>query len=186
MPWNNDRARAFLARWSVVENRMRLFLPLVPLVLLVVVPVLAQEGSEAEATGGVDWLDAHVDVLAQAIEAVGIGIIVLGGFAATLWFLVQLVRTRAPGAAYHAYRANLGRGILLGLEFLVAADIIGTVAVDPTLQSLAVLAGIVLIRTFLSFSLEVEIEGRWPWQRGRDAGDAALSPRPPAAGREPG
>jgi uncharacterized membrane protein len=64
-----------------------------------------------------------------------------------------------------AFRTDLGRSILLGLEFLVAADIIATVALKPTLESLAVLAGIVLIRTFLSFSLEVEIEGRWPWQR---------------------
>ena len=66
-----------------------------------------------------------------------------------------------------AFRSNLGRSILLGLEFLVAADIINTVAVEPTIQSLIVLAGIVLIRTFLSFSLEVEIEGRWPWQKKR-------------------
>jgi uncharacterized membrane protein len=67
--------------------------------------------------------------------------------------------------ALRLYRANLGRGILLGLELLVAADIIGTVAVTPSLANLAVLGGIVLIRTFLSFSLEVEIEGRWPWAR---------------------
>jgi uncharacterized membrane protein len=64
-----------------------------------------------------------------------------------------------------SFRSNLGRSILLGLEFLVAAEIINTVAVEPTIQSLIVLAGIVLIRTFLSFSLEVEIEGRWPWQK---------------------
>ena len=63
------------------------------------------------------------------------------------------------------FRSSLGRAILLGLEFLVAADIINTVAVTPTLLSVAVLAGIVIIRTFLSFSLEVEIEGRWPWDR---------------------
>jgi uncharacterized membrane protein len=70
------------------------------------------------------------------------------------------------------FRSDLGRSILLGLEFLVAADIVNTVAIDPTLDSLAVLAGIVLIRTFLSFSLEVEIDGRWPWQR------AAVPPEP--------
>ena len=75
-------------------------------------------------------------------------------------------------AAFSATLDVLGRSILLGLEFLVAADIIHTVAVDPTLQSLSVLAGIVLIRTFLSFSLEVEIEGRWPWQKRRSAGKA--------------
>ncbi len=68
-------------------------------------------------------------------------------------------------AAFHRYRANLGRGILLGLEHLVAADIIGTVAVTPSFENLAVLGLIVLIRTFLSFSLEVEIEGHWPWRR---------------------
>ena len=67
--------------------------------------------------------------------------------------------------AFRGYRANLGRGILLGLELLVAADIIGTVAVTPSFQTLGVLAMIVLIRTFLSFSLEVEIEGQWPWRR---------------------
>ncbi|EIM25625.1 Protein of unknown function (DUF1622) [Microvirga lotononidis] len=62
----------------------------------------------------------------------------------------------------------MGRAILLGLEFLVAADIINTVAIEPTIQSLLILGGIVLIRTFLSFSLEVEIEGRWPWERHKD------------------
>ena len=64
------------------------------------------------------------------------------------------------------YRSNLGRAILLGLEFLVAADIIGTVSIDPTFESLGSLGMIVLIRTFLSFSLEVEINGRWPWEEG--------------------
>jgi uncharacterized membrane protein len=59
--------------------------------------------------------------------------------------------------------SDLGRALLLGLEFLVVADIVNTVAIDPTLDSLAVLAGIVLIRTFLSFSLEAQLEGRWPW-----------------------
>ena len=67
-------------------------------------------------------------------------------------------------ARYRALRANLGRAILLGLEFLVAADIIGTVAIEPSFRSLGVLALIVAIRTFLSFSLELEISGRWPWQ----------------------
>jgi len=70
---------------------------------------------------------------------------------------------------FQSYRGDVGRAILLGLEFLVAADIINTVAIDPTLESLAVLAGIVVVRTFLSIALEVEIEGRFPWQqRSRD------------------
>jgi uncharacterized membrane protein len=72
---------------------------------------------------------------------------------------------------FQRYRADVGRSILLGLEFLVAADIINTVAIDPSLESLAVLAGIVLIRTFLSFALEVEIEGQLPWQRGAERPD---------------
>ena len=70
--------------------------------------------------------------------------------------------------AYKCLRSNLGRSILLGLELLVAADIINTVAIEPTLNSLAVLAGIVLVRTFLSFVLKLEVEGRWPWQPDRN------------------
>jgi uncharacterized membrane protein len=99
------------------------------------------------------------------IEVTGVAIIVIGAVLASLLFLGQGFGTRGWAGAYRGYRANLGRGILLGLELLVAADIIGTVAVTPSFQSLGVLAMIVLIRTFLSFSLEVEIEGHWPWRR---------------------
>ncbi len=126
---------------------------------------LAQEGHAGAAAG--DGLHGWLEWTTRAIEVAGIGIIVLGGAVASALFLWRVSRgTGGPRrGAYETYRADLGRAILLGLEFLVAADIIGTVAIEPTLQSLAVLAGIVLIRTFLSFSLEVEIEGRWPWQR---------------------
>ena len=72
---------------------------------------------------------------------------------------------RSTGPIFHQFRQRLGRGILLGLEFLVAADIIHTVAVELTLKTVGVLAIIVLIRTFLSFTLEVELTGRWPWQK---------------------
>jgi uncharacterized membrane protein len=144
---------------------MRLALAPCALLLLAAAPSLAQEHDAVGVAEPPDWLDAHVNVIVQAIEIAGIAVIVLGGLIATFWFLRELWRTRAPEPSFHAYRGNLGRGILLGLEFLVAADIIGTVAIDPTLQSLAVLAGIVLIRTFLSFSLDVEIEGHWPWRR---------------------
>ena len=68
-------------------------------------------------------------------------------------------------SAYPGYRSNIGRGILLGLELLVGADIIATITAPLTVTSVGLLAGIVLIRTFLSFSLETEIEGCWPWQR---------------------
>jgi len=99
----------------------------------------------------------------RAIEVIGVGVIVIGIVGASLSYLLA---RPAPSDAdrFHQYRSRIGRGILLGLEFLVAADIINTVAIEPTLQSVAVLGGIVLIRTFLSISLEVEIDGRWPWQ----------------------
>ena len=102
--------------------------------------------------------------ITRTIEVVGIAIIVIGALAALLAFLRNTGRCDKE-ARVGAFRSDLGRSILLGLEFLVAADIVNTVAIQPTLESVAVLGGIVLIRTFLSFSLEVEIEGRWPWQR---------------------
>ena len=77
-----------------------------------------------------------------------------------------------PLSVYRSYRQLLGRSILLGLELLVAADIIRSVAITPTFESVGVLAVIVLIRTFLSFSLELEITGRWPWQSQREGSSA--------------
>ena len=140
----------------------------------VLLSLRAQATESAVVTGAPVSAVDYLYWTARLIEAVGVVIIVVGAVAATLYFVWRALREGALDATYREYRANLGRGILLGLEFLVAADIIGTVAIDPTMQSLAVLAGIVLIRTFLSFSLEVEIEGRWPWQRSRRdaAGDA--------------
>jgi uncharacterized membrane protein len=79
--------------------------------------------------------------------------------------LLRVVLGPPVADVYRRFRQDLGRGILLGLEFLVAADIIRTVAVTPTLQSVAVLGLIVVIRTFLSMALQVEVEGRVPWQR---------------------
>jgi uncharacterized membrane protein len=114
-----------------------------------------------------DWLLEALHWTARGIEAVGIAIILLGAIVSSFYFLWQLLKAGVLAGPYQAYRANLGRGILLGLEFLIAADIIGTVAVDPTLENLGVLALIVLIRTFLSFALEVEIQGHWPWQHSR-------------------
>ena len=108
-----------------------------------------------------------VEVAGLAVDGAGVLIIVLG-------ILVASVRYLLPGArkaddAYRTYRQDIGKAILLGLELLVASDIIRTVAISPTLQSVLVLGLIVLIRTFLSFALEVELEGRLPWQqRGRD------------------
>lgn len=105
-----------------------------------------------------------VEPVAQAVEAAGVVVIVIGGIIATLVFLLALVRRSDFSDAYTSYRRDLGRAILLGLELLVAGDIIATILIQPTLESAAALGIIVLIRTFLSFSLETEIEGRFPWR----------------------
>lgn len=103
--------------------------------------------------------------VAKILELAGVLIIAFGAAANLGKFATQLFHPEQRFTAMAALRSNFGRSILLGLEFLVAADIINTVAVAPTLQSVMVLAAIVLIRTFLSWSLELEIDGRWPWQR---------------------
>jgi uncharacterized membrane protein len=108
---------------------------------------------------------AFVDQLAKALELVGVAIIVGGIALATLRFIRDGKRTGDWQSAYPHYRSNIGRGILLGLELLVGADIISTITAPLTFESVGLLAAIVLIRTFLSFSLETEIEGCWPWQR---------------------
>ncbi|MHA7181568.1 DUF1622 domain-containing protein [Arthrobacter sp. MDB2-24] len=102
----------------------------------------------------------------EAVDAAGVAAIVIGAVIATLLAGGALLRRRTEDGVYHRCRQRLGRSILLGLELLVAADIIRTVAVTPTFESVGVLALIVLIRTFLSWSLELEISGRWPWQKG--------------------
>src|SRR5512147_524762 len=110
-----------------------------------------------------------VSAAARVVEFVGVGVLLLGALLAALVFLARLARRATFQDAYHALRADLGRAILLGLELLVIADIIGTVAIEPTLQNLGVLAVIVAIRTLLSFALELEVSGRWPWQRAQAA-----------------
>ena len=101
----------------------------------------------------------------RIIELTGITVITLGAFGTLALFLYRFLTGFDREQAVQKLRSGLGRVILLGLEFLVAADIINTVAIEPTLHSVAVLAGIVAIRTFLSFSLETEIEGRLPWRK---------------------
>ena len=112
-----------------------------------------------------DWFFSALKLTTRAIEVGGIAIIVLGILGSSIAALWQIAHGRPGSDAFTLYRSNVGRAILLGLEFLVAADIINTVAIEPTIQSLLILGGIVIIRTILSFSLEVEIEGRWPWDR---------------------
>ena len=103
--------------------------------------------------------------VAAFVEAVGVGIIGAVSLFVVVLFGVRLLRQRSVRSAYEEVRLVLGRGILLGLEFLVAADIVHTVAVELTFQTVGVLAIIVVIRTFLSIALELELTGRWPWQR---------------------
>jgi len=110
-------------------------------------------------------LHGSVEQLAKLLELVGVGVILVGVALATAVFLRRGGASRGWRAAYNGYRANLGRGILLGLELLVGADIISTITAPLTFESVGLLAVIVLIRTFLSFSLETEIEGRFPWRR---------------------
>ena len=102
-----------------------------------------------------------VEQVGLAIDAAGVLVVVAGIIMAAIRLLTQ---PSAPMSKYKQFRQDLGRGILLGLEFLVAADIIRTVAVTPTLESVLVLGLIVVIRTFLSLALQMEVEGRLPWQ----------------------
>lgn len=109
-------------------------------------------------------MDSIMDGFGRAVDVAGVLAIVIGAFVATLLAAMALLRNRGR-TIYVVYRERLGRSILLGLELLVAADIIRTVAGTPTFESMGVLALIVLIRTFLSFTLELEMTGRWPWQK---------------------
>jgi uncharacterized membrane protein len=111
---------------------------------------------------GVTFVDV-VELVGKGVDGAGVVILVVGALAASAVALRRAV-LRQDGV-YRQYRQQLGRSILLGLELLVAADIIRTVAVTPTISSISLLAGVVVIRTFLSFSLELEITGRWPWQK---------------------
>jgi uncharacterized membrane protein len=116
----------------------------------------------------------------EALETASFAVILGAVAISTVLFLMHLGREDFE-ANYRAYRANLGRGILLGLELLIAGDIIKSVVLDPTLQSMLVLGGIVIIRTFLSLSLDVEINGHWPWETTRltqqqDPSDKPLEP----------
>jgi len=104
-----------------------------------------------------------IDKIGMAIDAAGVVVIVAG---AAIGFVASAVRlSRSESDVYRRFRKQLSRAILLGLELLVAGDILRTVAASPTLTSVAILASIVGIRTLLSFSLEVELTGRWPWQK---------------------
>ena len=115
---------------------------------------------------GVSYEQTVSDVV-KVVEAVGAGIMILGGLGAFVVFLRRARRAQTVRGSYQDLRRDLGRCILLGLEVLIVADIVRTIIVVPTLESVAVLGTIVVIRILLSFSLEVEIDGVWPWRRGQ-------------------
>jgi len=117
----------------------------------------------------------------KAVEAAGAAIMVTGGLWAFVRYGIAVARPASRHGAYRQLRQTLGRVILLGLEVLIVGDIVRTIVVDPTVQSVAVLGMIVIIRIVLSFSLEVEIDGVWPWARwrvdqGAGAGGAGTGP----------
>lgn len=105
----------------------------------------------------------YVDYIANIVEGIGVLTIFIGALYSLVIFLIAAIKKEANN--YTRLRQTLGKSILLGLEILIAADIMATVISDPTLRSVSILGLIVLIRTFLSLSLQVEIEGRFPWQK---------------------
>jgi uncharacterized membrane protein len=109
-----------------------------------------------------------VEAVGKSVEAVGVAVTVIGVAWVLIKYVLRTVRERDGGGdeAFRDTRRGVGRSVLLGLEVLVAGDIIRTVAVEPSFTSIGVLGLIVLIRTFLSFTLELEITSRWPWQGG--------------------
>lgn len=103
-----------------------------------------------------------IELAAVVVEVLAVAIIIVAVAHGTARYLLHLQQQRED--AYQRYKVYLAKSLLLGLEFLVAADIVRTVALEQTLQSVSLLGLLVIIRTFLSWSLVVEIEGRWPWQ----------------------
>jgi uncharacterized membrane protein len=102
-----------------------------------------------------------IHLVGTCIEVFGVFLIVVG----IIWSTFLFVLSRAEKWHYDQYKIRLGRSLLLGLEVLVAADIVKTIAIELTFTSLGLLAGLVVVRTFLSWTLVLEIDGRWPWQR---------------------
>ena len=105
-----------------------------------------------------------IELAALGIELLAVGLIVYVIITATYRFITERRLPDSADARFYRYKERLGKSLLLGLEILVAADIVRTVALEPSLENVSVLGLLVLIRTFLSWSLVVELEGHWPWQ----------------------
>ncbi len=116
--------------------------------------------------------DEFISDVVKGVEAAGAMIMVIGGLWALLAALLATLRPETREGSYRQLRQRLGRAIMLGLEVLIVGDIVRTIIVDPTFESVAVLGMIVVIRIVLSFSLEVEMDGTWPWSRWRVEGKA--------------
>jgi len=116
--------------------------------------------------------DELIEGVVRWVEAVGAAIMVVGGAGALVAFAPRIARRATREGSYQELRGVLGRIILLGLEVLIIGDIIRTIAVEPTPSSVLVLGAIVVIRIVLSFAIEVEIDGRWPWAQGRQVASA--------------
>jgi uncharacterized membrane protein len=114
-----------------------------------------------------------VDAVSKVIDGAGVLVIVIGLLVATSAFVLAQKDRGQAQVAYRVYRQQVGKSILLGLEILVAGDIIRTVAVSPTFSGVGVLAILVAVRTFLSFTLGVELTGKWPWQSDPKAADSS-------------
>jgi uncharacterized membrane protein len=121
---------------------------------------IARSDGRAHDLGVIRW---WIETAALSIEGLAVAIIVIATAHGTVTFLVQF-RAHATDA-YERFKVQLGKSLLLGLEMLVAADVIRTVTLEPTMQNVLMLAVLVIVRTFLSWSLVVEIEGHWPWKR---------------------
>ncbi|MFC4741006.1 DUF1622 domain-containing protein [Flavobacterium ponti] len=108
-------------------------------------------------------IKTYIDYVAKIMEAIGVLTIFIGSVVAIFKFILSMNKTNS--ITYIELRQKVGKSILLGLEILIAADIMATVVTEPTLKSVSILGLIVIIRTFLSLSLQVELEGKFPWQK---------------------
>ncbi len=115
-------------------------------------------------TSTLNLLVKSTEIVAHAFDVFGVAILVVGIFVAFVLFLPSLFRRVDLVASIDTFKIRIGRVMLLGLEVLIAADIVKTVALEPTVENMIALGLLVLVRTFLSWTLALEIEGRWPWQ----------------------
>jgi uncharacterized membrane protein len=120
--------------------------------------------SSSEGEPILEW----IELAAHAIEILAVVVIVVAIAYATIYYIYRGIKRHDAESTYRQYKTRLGKALMLGLEILIAADIVETVALDASLESIGFLGLLVLIRTFLSWSLSVEIEGHWPWQASRE------------------